>query len=156
VSSPADAGAECPVENPYCDPCFYVSFEVETRWPGAYDAFHNAAGRWHRWYVDGGAECPVRVISSNERVIAGAGRRGDILLNVDSDLIVDGDDCEGEGVLLIDALTHELGHVYGLDHSDGRDCAMCAHDFCESVVPTEREIARAVTATKASGGPSAP
>lgn len=143
TTKPPDAGPDCPPENPYCDPCAFISFEVETRWPGARAAFNAAAGRWARWYVEGGADCPVRVLSTSEHKIAGAGRRGDILLNVDSELIVDGDDCEGRHVLLVDALTHELGHVYGLEHTDRRGRAMSAHGYCEPVVPTEGEIARA-------------
>lgn len=152
VDAPVDAGAPTPEpepaedcstpENPHCDPCVYFSPETEEAFPGVRDAFHNAAGRWWRWYVDSDTEEGCTQVLLGTRHPHAYARRGGsfIWLNPSSDEIIDGDYCSNFGVLLVDILTHELGHVYGFLHSTEEGCAMCHHTHCVPIVPSDYEI----------------
>lgn len=149
--SPEPATFECvsleddPVEPmasmPPAPECVYFAPDALTALPGLHDATHNALARWWRWYPEGGEDCAIRVILSDVPRIA-QGWHTDTISGVrinPEGPIIDGDTCSGNRVLLIDVMTHELGHVFGFGHFG--DGAMAeTHEACEPVEPTDDEI----------------
>jgi len=124
--------------------CLYFAPDALEAFPGLRDATHNAAGRWFRWYPEGGEECSVRIILSDVPKVA-QGWHSDTISGVrinPAGPVIDGNDCSGNNVLLIDLMAHELGHAFGLDHG-GNGAMAATHGACSTSVPTRAEIALA-------------
>lgn len=121
--------------------CVYFEPAALAALPGLRAATHDGLARWWRWYSEGGEDCALRVILSDVPKVA-QGWHTDTISGVrinPEGPIVDGDTCSGNRALLIDVMTHELGHAFGFGHFG--DGAMAAtHKACEPVEPTEDEI----------------
>lgn len=147
-------------------PCYRVDADVRARWPMVDAALVGAAARWWRWYGTplGNEPCALTLVAidSNSPSVRdgnckfaceGMARADEhvIALRVDVDAIVEGPECSGRGALLIDVLTHELGHVFGLGHTESG--AMAPQTACSAVVPTDDEL---LSANGCVPDPSAP
>jgi hypothetical protein len=145
LAAPTEAIAE-----PERDPCYSIDPAVAERWPEAADALDSALARWWRWYRPGdpGEECPLVIgaIDASSPVVAAfpddcseaCSVTGLVQMRVDVDSTVSGVECSEHQRLLVDVLTHELGHAWGLEHASSG--AMGPHSWCESVVPSDNEI----------------
>lgn len=163
----ADPAPEEPapaVDAPPRDPCYQIEPEVTERWPGAEEALLDAAARWWRWYrpAEGDEWCPISVVPVYEHFavvqdghcLIACSSNGTIGIRMDGDYdVTGGDSCDPPEYRLVDVLTHELGHEYGLEHA-GSGAMRERHDSCAPVVPTNAEI-RAANGCGADGtGPA--
>jgi hypothetical protein len=134
-------------------PCVQFDGAALRRWPSLPESFAEASAERWGFALPRGDECRLVVASDRStlwaetRVLDVSGERKVAILVNPKDSIVEGHECDAQ-IRLVDALTHELGHVAGLQHPASEECeltrsAMCPQFRCESTMPTASEVAAA-------------